>query len=241
MTMTEWIRIPDVQERYPGAYRAILLAVPFILGILLILALRVVYDYNRFIQIAGLVLLYFIPPAGKETIIPAAIALGFPWQVICFSITYIDLISCLFMLWNFDLICRIPVIGGWILSLVQNGTDYLSRHPWIERFCFIGLATFVFLPLQGSGSVGGSILGRILGMSPVRIFLAITAGATLHSLVIGLSMYAIQEYLDLNLWLFVLFFLVIVLATSTVSLGYYLKKKRENPEKTGNESEMIIP
>ncbi|MDD1723528.1 MAG: small multi-drug export protein [Methanospirillum sp.] len=234
MRTTELLRIPEFKERFPKAYRAFLLAVPFILGILLILGLRVIYDYNRFLQIAGLVLLYFIPPAGKETIIPAAIALGFPWQVICFSITYIDIISCLFMLWNFDLICRIPVIGGWILYLVQNGTDYLSRHPWIERFCFIGLATFVFLPLQGSGSVGGSILGRILGMSPIRIFLAVTAGATLHSTIIGLSMYAIQEYLDLNLWFIVLFFLFIVLATSMVSLVYYLMKKKGKREKTGN-------
>ena len=218
--------ISDYVSLHPGLYRTFFFSMPFFLGFLLVLALRVIYDTPRFFQIFGLVLLYFIPPAGKESLIPAGIALGFPWQVICFAITYIDVISCLFMLWNFDLICLIPHIGRWINHLVETGKSYLSRHQWIERFCFIGLISFVFLPLQGSGAVGGSILGKILGMSHVRIFLAITIGSTLHSVAIGISMYAIQEYLDINLWYLVISILLLVLLTSTLSFIYYFMKKK---------------
>jgi uncharacterized membrane protein len=227
------MRLSDFEDLHPGLYRAFFLSLPFFLGFLLVLALRVMYDTHKFIQILGLVLLYFIPPAGKESIIPAGIALGLPWQVICFAIIYIDAISCLFMLWNFDLICRIPYIGRLINYIVQTGEDYLSRHQWIERFCFIGLTTFVFLPLQGSGAVGGSILGRMLGMGPVRIFLAILIGSTIHSVAIGLSMYAIQEYLDFNLWYLVIPILILVLLTSTLSLIYYLIRKKGLKDKQG--------
>ncbi|HWQ68291.1 MAG TPA: small multi-drug export protein [Methanospirillum sp.] len=221
--------IEFLQSR-PKIRLALLFLIPFILGFLLLFVFWVVYDSSHFFQIAGLIFLYFIPPAGKETIIPAGVALGFPWQVVCFSITYIDAISCMFMLWNFDLICRIPILGRWVFFLVQNGGMYLSKHQWVERFCFVGLTSFVFLPLQGSGAVGGSILGRMLGMNPLRIFLAIVIGSSLHSLVIGLSVYAIGEYLDLNLWYLVGVFLLIVLFTSTFSLIYYLIRKKNGSE-----------
>jgi len=220
------VRLSDLAKLHPGLYRAFFLSLPFFLGFLLILGLRLIYDNTKFFQILGLVLLYFVPPTGKESIIPAGIALGFPWQVICFAIIYIDAISCLFMLWNFDLICQVPFLGRWINYIVQTGGDYLSRHQWIERFCFVGLTTFVFLPLQGSGGVGGSILGRMLGMSQVRIFLAILIGSAIHSITIGLSMFAIQEYLNLNLWYFVIPILILVLLTSTLSLIFYLIRKK---------------
>jgi uncharacterized membrane protein len=234
------MRTSHFNKLHPGLCRAFLIIIPFFLGFLLILSFSLLYEPTRFIQIFGLIIIYFIPPAGKGTIIPAGIALGFPWEVICFAVIFIDAISCLFMLWNFDLICKIPYIGRWIYYIVQIGNDYLSHHHWIEKFCFLGLTTFVFLPLQGSGAVGGSILGRMLGMDPVRIFFAILFGSTIHSVAIGLSMYAISEYFDLNLWYLVIPILLLVLLSSTLSLVYYLVRKKttsENSEKNAKNQE----
>lgn len=230
MKITERMKLSELKKHSPGLYRAFFFLVPVLLGVLLIVTLRIMYTSQQFIQIISLVFLYFIPPAGKESIIPAAIALGFPWQVVCFVFTYIDMILCLFMLWNFDFICKIPIIGKWIYFIVQNGSDFLSRHQWVERFCFIGLVTFVFVPLQGSGSVGGSILGRILGINPIHIFFAVLTGTILQSYIIGVSMYAIQEYLNINLWYLVIPALLLVLCTSTISLIIYIMKKREKTE-----------
>jgi uncharacterized membrane protein len=226
MKLSEWMDSTRLTEHQHRIHRVLLFAIPFILGSLLILTLWIMYDYQQFIQIVSLIFLYFIPPAGKESIIPAAIALGFSWQVVCFVFTYVDMVLCTFMLWNFDVVCRIPILGRWISFLVQNGSNYLSKHRWIERFCFIGLATFVFLPLQGSGSIGGSILGRILGMNPSKIFSAVLAGTILQSYIIGMSMFAIQEYLDVNLWYLVIPVLVLVFIMSTFSFMVYLFRKK---------------
>ncbi|PWR73437.1 hypothetical protein DLD82_09290 [Methanospirillum stamsii] len=200
--------------------------IPFILGALLILTLWIMYDNPQFIQIVSLIFLYFIPPAGKESIIPAAIALGFSWQTVCFVFTYVDMVLCLFMLWNFNFVCKIPILGRWVYFLVQNGSNYLSKHSWVERFCFMGLITFIFLPLQGSGSIGGSILGRILGMSPYQIFTAVFIGTMVQSYLIGVSMFAIQEYLDLNLWYLVVLVLLLMFVMSSFSLIVYLLRKK---------------
>lgn len=210
----------------PAIDRVIRFSVPFILGIAYIIILSVLYDDERFFQITGLMLLYFIPPAGKESIIPAGIAFGIPWQVICFSIIFIDLISCIFMLWNFDLICRIPRAGRWIQHIMNEGRVYLSRHTWMEHLYMVGLITVVFMPLQGTGAVGGSILGKMLGLRSIEIFTAILIGSTLHSLVIGLSVSALQVYFDLNLWYLVGVITLLILIISVISYAYHTNSMR---------------
>ncbi|WP_146199747.1 small multi-drug export protein [Methanospirillum stamsii] len=226
MKFSEWVDISRITDNQKRIHRLLLFVIPFILGALLILTLWIMYDNPQFIQIVSLIFLYFIPPAGKESIIPAAIALGFSWQTVCFVFTYVDMVLCLFMLWNFNFVCKIPILGRWVYFLVQNGSNYLSKHSWVERFCFMGLITFIFLPLQGSGSIGGSILGRILGMSPYQIFTAVFIGTMVQSYLIGVSMFAIQEYLDLNLWYLVVLVLLLMFVMSSFSLIVYLLRKK---------------
>jgi len=191
------------------------------MGAGLILLLYSIYDYNTFLQLFGLILVYFIPPAGKESIIPAAIAMGIPWITICISISFIDIISCLFMLWNFDVLVLLPFVGQYIPRLMQRGRQTLAKHTWLERVCFIGLIFFVFVPLQGTGSISGTILGKMAGMPPLEIFCAISIGATLHSFFIGLSAYALNKYLGLNLWYLVAFILGIILLMTVATYIWY--------------------
>lgn len=205
----------------PVINRILRLIIPFLLGTGLILILYSIYDYNTFLQIFGLILVYFIPPAGKESIIPAAIAMGIPWMTICISISIIDIISCLFMLWNFDILVLLPFVGQYIPRLMRRGSQTLAKHTWLERVYFIGLVFFVFVPLQGTGSVSGTILGKMAGMPPLEIFCAISLGATLHSFLIGLSAYALNKYLGLNLWYLVGFILGVILLISVVTFVWY--------------------
>jgi predicted tellurium resistance membrane protein TerC len=57
----------------------------------------------------------------------------------------------------------------------------LAAHPWMRRATFIGLVIFVAVPLAMTGSVGGSILGRLLGMSRVGTFAGVIIGNLLGS------------------------------------------------------------
>ncbi len=191
------------------------------MGIALLLVLYTLYDYQTFLQITGLILLYFIPPAGKESLIPAGIAMGIPLVTICSSIIVIDMISCLFMLWNFQVLGAVPFIGPWITRLMKRGTETLAKHAWLERLYLIGLIIFVFLPFQGTGAVSGTILGKMAGMPPIEIFSAITIGVTLHSFLIGFSAYALNKYLGLNLWFLVAFILGLLILIAIGSFFWY--------------------
>lgn len=208
----------------PIINRIIRLTIPFLLAGALVGVIFWLYDDTTALQLGGLLLLYFLPPAGKETIIPAGIALGFPFQIICFSIVWIDIACCLFMIWNFELICKIPYLGNIIRYLIRRGELYLESHRWLEHLYFISLTLFVFFPLQGTGSVSGSIIGKILGLKSTEIFGAITIGSFFSSFLIGYSVYAIHEYLDVNIWYVLAGVLFIIIFIPVLMFGLHKTK-----------------
>jgi uncharacterized membrane protein len=208
----------------PVINRILRLTIPFLIAGALVGVLFWLYDDTTALQLGGLLLLYFIPPAGKESIIPAGIALGFPFQIMCLSIVWVDIACCLFMIWNFELICNVPYLGNVIRYLIRKGELYLTKHRWLEQLYFIGLTLFVFFPLQGTGSVSGSVIGKMLGLKSIEIFGAILIGSFLSSFLIGYSVYALQEYLDINIWYVLVVVMFVIIVIPILSYGFYKTK-----------------
>ena len=63
----------------------------------------------------------------------------------------------------------------------------LGSLPWLERASFIGIVVFVMFPFQGSGAVGGTILGRAIGLSSKKNLAAVTIGAVSGSFLLSAS------------------------------------------------------
>lgn len=205
----------------PLINRVIRISVPILLTCLLVSLLFWLYDDTTALQLGGLLLIYFIPPAGKESVIPAAIALGFPWEIICMCIVWVDMASSLFLIWNFDVICRVPYLGDVIRLMIRKGEGYLEKHKWLERLYFIGLISLVFFPLQGTGSTTGSIVGRILGLKSIEILAAIFIGSFLSSFIIGYSVYALNHYLEVSVWYILALVIALLVIIPVGSYIYY--------------------
>ncbi|WP_243669721.1 small multi-drug export protein [Methanoculleus chikugoensis] len=130
------------------------------------------------------------PPAGKETIIPLAILAGYPpWWLITAVIFLLDVAVSLFVVWNFDLALKIPLIGRLLESGMTIGRNYTESQPWLRKFSTIGLILFVFFPLQGGtgGAMNGSILGRLLGLEKGRVFACVCTGSLTSCLAFALG------------------------------------------------------
>ncbi|OPX67834.1 MAG: putative small multi-drug export protein [Methanoregulaceae archaeon PtaB.Bin056] len=166
---------------------------PFILGALYLTFCSLILPHDRVLLLGGLMLAYVIPPAGKESVIPLGIALGFPWWLIGTSIALLDVLAAIFMALNFELAFHIPLLGAWIRRFMDHGQGFLARRPYLKRFYFSGLVLFVMFPLQGSGGIGGSLVGRLLGMTPRTVLLAITIGAFIGCFLIALGSEFIWE------------------------------------------------
>ena len=160
---------------------------PFLMTVGYFILLRAVLSERIFLELSGLMFLYFVPPMGKESVIPIGIAQGIPWTVLAFSIAFVDIVVCLFLIWNFDLAKKLPFIGSGIKRVQLKGAAILESMPWVERLTFFGIVIFVMIPFQGSGAFAGTILGRAVGLSVSAVLAAVGVGALVGSALIALS------------------------------------------------------
>lgn len=94
-------------------------------------------------------------------------------------VTWMDLFVACLLIFHAGFLFRIPKLGPALLKLREEGEFFMSYQPWMRRFTFVGLVLFVAFPLAATGSVAGSIFGRLLGMSKLATCLALVAGTAL--------------------------------------------------------------
>jgi hypothetical protein len=87
--------------------------------------------------------------------------------------------------YNLDLLERLPTVGPWLHRTRATMEATLEAKPWIRRFALFGVGFFVLLPLPGSGTLGGSIVGRIIGLSRLGTFVSVSVGGILVCLAYG--------------------------------------------------------
>ncbi|MEF8832205.1 MAG: small multi-drug export protein [Candidatus Thermoplasmatota archaeon] len=143
---------------------------------------------------------YLFPPFGKETVIPTTIFTLLGLQsiqlsplvaifMVAGSVAYVDIVTSYFLLYNFYIAKKIPVLGSWIHKSQELGAKEMKQNPWIKRLAFYGVATFVVVPFQGSGGLGASILGRVIGMNKYYAWVSIMVGAFIGTFLIGTVAY----------------------------------------------------
>ncbi|BBL66848.1 small multi-drug export protein [Methanoculleus chikugoensis] len=162
-------------------------SVPFLLCGLFLAVVWFFLPAEQWLLLFGMMVAYIVPPLGRETIIPVCILWGIPWWLAAFTLAFLDFAGGLFMAWNFPLVLRIPYVGPWVSRFTAAGRTFLDRRPWLERLYFVGLIAFVALPFDGSGSIVGSIVGRMLGMTKAEVLACITVGGIIGSFAIALG------------------------------------------------------
>jgi uncharacterized membrane protein len=210
-----------------SGYMMILLRffLPFILGIAYLGGLYISMPDGEFLTLAGLMFIYFVPPAGKESVIPLGIAMGVPWWLIAFSVALMDILSSLFMVLNFDLALKIPILGDrYMKSFMQAGQGFFEKHRYIERLSTIGLAIFVMIPMQGTGGVSTPIVGRMIGIPPLKVMIAVISGSILGCTIIALGTEYIRDILIADFTTGIMLITGIVLA---VIAGFLIYRKHE--------------
>lgn len=102
------------------------------------------------------------------------------WQLATL-VSYMDVTVASLLVFNLPRLYRIPRMGPAIEDLAEHGLYLLERNRWLGRVTFVGVVLFVMFPLTGTGAIGGSIFGRLLGLSSRRTLTAIVFGASAGS------------------------------------------------------------
>jgi len=215
--------IPEIKD--PFIKRASFLILPFIIIGIYIFILFLILVPEKFELILGLMVINLVPPAGKESVIPLGIAMGIPWYIMGTTTAMMDVAAALFMVLNFDLALKIPILGNWIHVFMDKGSAFFMKYKWLEGLSIIGLMIFVMVPFQGSGGIGGTILGRMMGLPKLHLFLGIAAGAFTGSYLLAIGFEFATSVLSINPLILAL---VIVAAVLVISAANYIYKRRES-------------
>ena len=198
---------------------------PFILAGIVMLALQLLLNAEESTKLLVLMFAYFIPPLGKESIIPAGVYgdkitipfLNNPFVVpkidplvMALTIAFVDIVVALFIVWNYDLAKKIPLIGKFMIKVENIGKTSSTKYGWIKPLRFIGIVLFVMVPFQGSGGLVSPIIGRLIGMKPWITFFAISIGAITGCLLIAYFADAILSVFVQNFLIGTLIIIIIV-------------------------------
>ena len=201
------------------------LFVPIVIGVSVITTIGILLDGNLRLKFWSLITGYFFPPLGKETIIPAGVAIGIQPIIMALSIAFIDAIVALFLVWNYDLAKEIPFIGKFIIKVEEKGKNVEDKYGWVKPLRFLGIVFFVMVPFQGSGGLVGSILGRLIGMKPWNTFFAISLGAIIGCILISMFSQAFIFFAQINTTLTIIIIIIIIFI---ILIYYFVKKRKKN-------------
>ncbi len=137
----------------------------------------------------------FMPLGGAVAAIPAGLKLGIPPVGLISFIIFTDAVLALFLVWNFDYAKKIPGLGKLVEKAEENGEKAIGKYKWAKRFGFIGLVVLVTFPLQWTGSAVGSMVGRLIGMTPLMTWLAVIVGTSIRSTLTTLISIGVLSFL----------------------------------------------
>lgn len=147
---------------------------------------------------AALSLAYFVPPAGKETVILVGLSQGLPLLHWFATLWMFDILVCLGIMtnwWFLELFINhippFPFIGIrrkkphfykttvslkiWYTKL-QRKTKEIQQRNYGKLLLFV-LALFMFIPFQGTGAISTTIVATTLGLRKQKILFVVSLGS----------------------------------------------------------------
>lgn len=189
-------------RRLPEAvYRAALFVLPPALAFVYVVSLLALLSANAWnVIVKEGMAVYLLAPVGTEIVVPwlmfrlrAFGAAPHEFVLAVASIVLVDVFVALFVAWNWDLLERVPRLGGLLRRIEAKCHAVIAKRNWGEGATLAALATYVALPVQMTGGLFGSVLGRVMGIDRTRVFVAVTVGSALGAVPMGLLAYVATD------------------------------------------------
>jgi uncharacterized membrane protein len=199
-----------------------------------LLLLYVIIPADHIMKLYFLMFIYFIPPMGKESVIPLGILGGDLTNpvsgelisipsldpfTLALSIAFVDICVALFIALNYNFALGIPAVGSFMKRVEKMNKKRDGQYGWLRPLRFFGIVLFVVIPFQGSGGLVGSIVGRFIGLTAAETVAAISIGAIGGCLLIAYFAQSLLSLIADNL----LFILIAILCLVGIGLYFYLK------------------
>jgi uncharacterized membrane protein len=174
-----WNDERNFRKTYPMVWWGTLIGPPLI-AISIVAYFCIAFGWASAVKLVSTVFFTFFV-AGKFIILGGGIEhlerADFYSSAQLFAMVFVmDFLTVTFLVFHLGGLFKLPRVGKKMQAVADNGHMMLEAHPWMRRATFIGLVIFVAVPLAMTGSVGGAILGRLLGMSRLSTFVGVVIG-----------------------------------------------------------------
>jgi hypothetical protein len=201
---------------------------PFVIIFSFYITLYFFMDWTMFSRLGAGSILYFIPPAGKESVIPGMISKDVNPYLIVMDIVFIDVIISIFLIWNFDYVKKVPLFGDLIDLIERKSQKYLKGRKFAKGGVYVMLILFVMVPFEGSGGAASTIIGKIIGMKPYRIWACVWIGSFIGVSLITKAALEAQESLGEDLiWVVIGIFVIAGIYAFINYINGRLKEKKK--------------
>jgi uncharacterized membrane protein len=189
-----WNDEAEFRKRFPAVWLATLVG-PIVISTIAVLYFWIAFGWASAVKLVTTATISFFV-AGKSIILGGGIEQlekrdFYSSEQLLALVFAIDVMTVSFLVFHLGFLFRLPKLGSKLQAVADNGHIILEAHPWMRRMTFVGLVIFVAVPLAMTGSVGGSIFGRLLGMSRLATFFGVMIGNVIG----GFAMYFGAEVL----------------------------------------------
>jgi len=138
---------------------------------------------------------YFLPPAGKESVISIGLSVGIPDYIWGVSIFIFDVMVCTMVLTNWwvveVVIHNSKFFNKWYLR-IQSKIMKMSKRKYGKLLPAV-LLLLMIVPFQGSGAIVTSIIGSSLGLKNKLIFAIVAIGSIASIILIMFTYYNVVD------------------------------------------------
>lgn len=104
---------------------------------------------------------------------------GFTAGQLALLVLCLDIVWAVVLTWHAGVLFHVPWVGAMLKRIVGDAQALLRANRWLRRATVLGVLAFVMLPISSTGSIGGSLLGRLLGLTRAGTFLTVLLGSLL--------------------------------------------------------------
>ncbi len=195
------LRSESVRDDPRGTWlpRVLFSVLPVLLTLGLYIPIGLIFGEKELGKLIGLMLLIFTA-LGKFAVFMGVDGSD-PMQpyYIALLIVYMDTCVAFLVAFNLDWLYRVRGIGSRLEEVQKTSADILELNSWMRRATFVGVMLFVAFPLTGTGAIGGTLLGRMMGLRRTRIMVGILIGAFIGAFGMALGAHMIGAHLEVLL------------------------------------------
>jgi uncharacterized membrane protein len=178
----------DSVDPYDATWRERVLVLGLVYGALvLLLALGMALARSATLELLGLLPATFFV-AGK--FLPLWAASGksnFGPYELGVVVWLLDTIWVLNIVYLLEAFYKLGPIRRGLLKVQGNARLVLRAYPRLKRAATIGVILFVLFPVAGTGAIGGSFIGILLGMNRYRLMAAVSFGGFLGGMAMAFA------------------------------------------------------